>query len=114
MATPATRTVAMVHFPFSDLSDAKLRPAVILAQANRSDWVLCQITSKPYADSDAVEIADDDFQSGTLKLTSYARPGKLFTAHESLIVTEEGTLQPEVFEKIVNAVVRLIQSSLQP
>lgn len=110
MATPATRTVAMVLFPFSDLSDAKLRPAVILAQANRSDWVLCQITSKPYADTSVVEITNADFQSGTLAITSYARPGKLFTSHESLIVSEEGTLQPEVFEKIVNAVVRLVQS----
>ncbi len=39
--------VVLVHFPFSDLSQTKLRPAVVLADAGRSDWVLCQITSKP-------------------------------------------------------------------
>jgi hypothetical protein len=48
-------TVALVRFPFSDLSNARLRPAVVLADSGRGDWVLCQVTSNPYADPDAVE-----------------------------------------------------------
>ncbi len=48
MVTPATRAVVSVRFPFSDLSQTKLRPAVILADAGRDDWMLCQVTSKPY------------------------------------------------------------------
>ena len=36
--------VVLVRFPFSDLSQTKLRPAVTLADAGREDWVLCQIT----------------------------------------------------------------------
>jgi mRNA interferase MazF len=46
--------VVFVRFPFFDLSQIKLRPAVVLADAWRGDWILCQVTSKPYADSGAV------------------------------------------------------------
>jgi mRNA interferase MazF len=40
----------MVPFPFSDLSQSRLRPAIVLADAARGDWILCQVTSNPYAD----------------------------------------------------------------
>ncbi len=46
--------VVLVRFPFSGLSQTKLRPAVVLADAGRGDWILCQATSKPYADGAAV------------------------------------------------------------
>ena len=45
MAALGRASVVLVDFPFSDLSQTKLRPAVVLAQANRQDWFLCQITS---------------------------------------------------------------------
>ena len=54
MVPLAAGLVVLVRFPFSDLSQTKLRPAVVLANAGRGDWILCQVTSKPYADSAAV------------------------------------------------------------
>ena len=45
MGSPAIREVILVPFPYSDLSQAKVRPALCLAQAQRGDWTLCQITS---------------------------------------------------------------------
>ncbi len=112
MVIPSAGAVALVPFPFSDLSHSKLRPAVVLADAGRDDWVLCQITSKSYADSNAIEIKDMDFSSGSLKLTSYARPGKLFTANKSLIVAQVGVLKKDAFEQIVNAVIKILQAGL--
>jgi hypothetical protein len=53
MVSPAVGKVVLLPFPFSDLSESKLRPAVIVADAGRGDWVLCQVTSKPYGDSHA-------------------------------------------------------------
>ena len=58
MAAPATGAVVLVRFPFSDLSNSKLRPAVVLANAGRGDFILCQITSNPYADSRAIELTE--------------------------------------------------------
>lgn len=45
MGLLAAGQVVIVHFPFSDLSQSKLRPAMVLAEAGRGDWLLCQITA---------------------------------------------------------------------
>ena len=113
MVTPTVGSVVLVPFPFSDLSEAKLRPALVLADSGRDDWVLCQITSNPYADPRAVELADADFDIGSLCVTSYARPGKLFTASSSLMVSEAGNLSQATLQSIVQAVIDLLRSGLQ-
>lgn len=81
MVSPTAGSVVLVPFPFSDLSNSKLRPAIVLAFVDREDWILCQVTSKSYSDRRAVEIANSSFSVGSLHLVSYARPAKLFTAH---------------------------------
>jgi len=85
---------------------------VVLADAGRSDWILCQVTSKSYADPNAVQLVDEDFTSGSLNLTSYARPGKLFTANASLMATRVGTLKNDAFRQVAGAVVNLLQSHI--
>ncbi|MDQ1249173.1 MAG: mRNA interferase MazF [Actinomycetota bacterium] len=109
MVTPTAGAVVLVPFPFSDLSQSKLRPAVALAGVGRDDWILCQITSTPYGDPRALPIADDDFAAGTLHVASYARPGKLFTAHRRLMVTRVGELKPQPRQQIVEAVVQILR-----
>ncbi|PJE79884.1 hypothetical protein CI610_01108 [invertebrate metagenome] len=99
-----------IRFPFSDLSSAKLRPALILANAGKGDFVLFQITSKAYADANAVVIQAEHFDSGQLPLTSFARPGKLFTAHESLIQKSLGKIKPVKHTEIVDSVYHLLCS----
>ena len=70
MVAPAAGDVVLIPFPFSDLSTAKLRPAVVLAASGRGDWILCQFTSNRYSDPRAVAIADDDFEDGSLQRLS--------------------------------------------
>jgi mRNA interferase MazF len=110
MGILAAGQVVIVHFPFSDLSQSKLRPAVVLAEAGRGDWLLCQITSKSYGDPRAIQVVAADFVQGALRATSHARPGKLFTAHTSLVAGPIGELHATSFSVIRDAVVRLIQS----
>ena len=38
MVAPSTGSVMLVPFPFSNLSQSKLRPAIVLASADREDW----------------------------------------------------------------------------
>jgi len=66
VGTLARGSVVLVPFPFSDLSEAKLRPAIVLAEAGRNDWILCQVTSRPYGDHRAIAITDQDFETGGL------------------------------------------------
>lgn len=109
METPAAGSVILIPFPFSDLSQSKIRPALVLANAERGDWILCQITSKPYADRRAVRLDAMDFASGGLELTSYVRPGKLFTANEALMIETVGRLRTEKLRTILKAVAQLFE-----
>ena len=110
MVTPAVGSVVLVRFPFSDLSESKLRPAVVLADGGRGDWILCQVTSRPYADPKAIELTDACFASGSLRIVSYARPGKLFTANQELMVREEGVLKESVRRQIVATLLRMMRN----
>ena len=109
MVSPSVGSVVLVRFPFSDLSASKLRPAVVLAGLDRDDWILCQITSNAYADPHAVEITDSDFSSGNLMRTSYARPGKLFSANSSLMQRIAGDLNQPRLTAVVDAVIAILR-----
>ena len=110
MVAPAAGGVVLVPFPFSDLSEAKLRPAVVLADAGRGDWILCQVTSNPYGDPRAVRLTASSFSSGSLRTESYARPGKLFTASRDLMVAQVAVLNPDAQQQVVDATVAILRA----
>lgn len=112
MGIPAVGQVVLVPFPFSDLSRAKMRPAVVLAEAGRDDWILCQVTSNPYGDVKSIPLAESDFQSGSLRVTSYARTGKLFTANASLVAETIGSLKKETIKKLIASIVEILEAGV--
>lgn len=114
MVTPSVGAVVLVPFPFSDLSQSKLRPATVLAEAGKGDFVLCQITSKAYADAHAVELTNASFATGSLRVVSYARPAKLFTGNRSLLVAQVGELTADSLKQIIDAVVGLLRKQQKP
>jgi mRNA interferase MazF len=89
-----------------------MRPAVVLAEAGRDDWILCQITSNPYGDTRSISLDAHDFSQGGLRVLSYARPGKLFTASQSLIAETVGQLNQLAINSLLGAVIRLLQENL--
>ena len=110
MVSPSAGSVVLVNFPFSDLSSSKMRPAIVLASGGRGDWILCQVTSNPYDDPNAVQVDDVDFATGGLQRKSYVGPGKLFTANASLMVQEVGKLKPDTQRNVVDSVIRILKS----
>ena len=48
--------VIILPFPFSDLSDNKKRPALVIASLPGDDIIVCQITSKSKSDPLALSI----------------------------------------------------------
>jgi mRNA interferase MazF len=111
VVVPSAGSVVLVPFPFSDLSQSKLRPAVVLTDAGHGDWILCQLTSSPYSDANAVKLTNSDFKKGSLRVVSYARPGKLFTANQELLVSEVGVLGGRAFDSVLSAVVGVLRPS---
>lgn len=96
--------VVVVSFPFSDLSGQKLRPALVIAQAEFNNIILCQITSKPYTSKRAVRIAKTDFLTGSLPIESFARPDKIFTAEPTIVRRVAGRLDHKPLHKILQQV----------
>lgn len=101
--------VVVVPFPFSDLSDQKRRPALVLIDLAGSDVVLCQITSQDARDDHALVLTRQDFAEGSIHLDGHVRPNKLFTFERRLIRYRCGRLKPEKTREIVARIVQLLQ-----
>jgi len=99
--------VVAVPFPFSDLSGKKLRPAVIVASVDFDDLIFCQITSRDRSRDGAIKLSSVDFQDGSLPLTSYARPDKLFTGEASIIVKSRGKLTKQTKSSLLKSIRQL-------
>lgn len=86
MARFVSGEVVVVPFPFTDLTNAKVRPALVLTSLSRGDVILCQITSRAGGHPAAITISAADFATGgPLPLDSFALPHRVVTAHESCI-----------------------------
>jgi hypothetical protein len=105
----AVGAIVLVRFPFSDLSQTKLRPAVVLAHPSPEDWILGQITSNRYGDTAAIELTAKDMTSGSLHRQSFFRPGKIFTAHRTLISAEVAVLTDKSIRQAIKSVIALLE-----
>jgi len=110
MANVSVGDIVFVHFPFSDLSKSKLRPALVLANAEKGDLVLCQITSQPYTDSKAIVLQPSSFETGNLIKISYIRPAKLFTANISIIEKKVAHIKEEVRRYVIDRIIELLNT----
>ena len=71
--------------------------------------ILCHITSKAKKDAETAELKDKDFQEGKLKITSYARLRKIFTADLGLILYRAGRIKKEKITEVEDAIFRIIK-----
>jgi mRNA interferase MazF len=102
--------VVVIPFPFSDLSQTKRRPALVLALLEGDDVILCQITSKSVTDCYAIPVDDTDFESGGLKQSSNVRPNRLFTADTHIILYRAGSIKKDKLNHVINKVVEIISA----
>lgn len=109
MGAFAVGDVVLVPFPFSDLSQSKKRPALVVAYAGREDWVCLQITSQRYDDQSAIELFDHHFANGSLQRESFIRPNKLFTAHVSLFLRTIARVRSNKLDEVKEAVIDVIR-----
>ena len=109
MATFVKGDVVVVPFPFSDLTQAKRRPALVIATLAGDDLILCQITSQTIADRYAITLQSSDFSEGGLNQTSNIRPNRLFTADRQIILYKAGQLKTEKLNEAIAKIVEILQ-----
>jgi len=100
--------VVVVPFPFSDLTHAKRRPALVIAELEGNDLILCQITSKKVKDKYAIPLNEEDFITGGLKKESNIRPNRLFTADRSIILYKAGHLKEYKIKEVIDKIIEII------
>lgn len=100
-------SVVLVSFPFSNLKGKKIRPALVVAQGEFDNLILCQITSKSYSSKTAISIEQSDFAKGMLPLKSFVRPDKLFTSDVSILRGKAGELASSKKRTILQKVCKL-------
>ena len=92
--------VVVLPFPFSDLSDSKNRPCLVVAKLSGIDIIICQITSQSREDQDAISLKQKDFQKGNLNIDSWIRPNKLLTVENSMVKYKLGKVKPEKIKQV--------------
>ena len=104
--------VVVIPFPFSDLSQSKRRPALVLAVLQGDDLILCQITSKSIKDNYAIPVDENDFESGSLNQESNIRPNRLFTADNPIILYRIGNIKIIKLNQVIDKVVEIIKEKI--
>jgi mRNA interferase MazF len=89
-----TGDIVLIPFPFSEITNVKIRPAalVCLTKDSYKDLVLCAISSTlklPLKDNDMMLIPDDVNQ---LKTSSTLKVDRIFTAKREQVVAKIGSL----------------------
>ena len=101
--------IVVVHFPFSDISDTKRRPAYVAAVLEGDDIILCQITSKKRNDRYSVPLSYSDFEEGALHIESAIRPNRIFTAEKSIVLYKAGTVNAPKVKEVETALIRIFR-----
>ena len=109
MATFVKGDVVVVPFPFSDLSQAKRRPALVVSVLNGDDLLLCQITSQSVRDRYAITLEDKDFDSGGLRQKSNIRPNRLFSADQRIVLYKADHLGAVKLRDVIRKIVEIVQ-----
>jgi len=101
--------VVVTPLDFSDFSNYKRRPALVIAAPDGLDPELCMITSRARNDGFDILIAGSDFETGGLRIDSVVRFCHLFTIDSDVIEYRAGTLKQEKTQEIVDRIVELLR-----
>lgn len=91
--------IVLVYFPFSDLSETKLRPAVVIAIPGGNNYLLCQITTKKRnVHMYEVPLARAAC-NGDIRFDSNIYVDMIFTLHKSVIIKTLGSIADKNVKK---------------
>lgn len=104
--------IVLVPFPFTDLTAAKLRPALVIHESDK-DVIIAFISSKVPSGPSEVEVVITRERSGFgktgLKTDSVIRLDKVATVLKELIVGELGELVGDIVQEVNNKLMKIMQ-----
>jgi len=92
--------IVLIKFPFTDLSNAKKRPVLIIKDENRlNDFVCFQITSKSTQEA-LYPIDSHNLIDGELRLVSFVKYDKCFTLSSDIVDKKLASVNSKVMNKL--------------
>lgn len=96
--------IILIPFPYSDLTGAKKRPAMIISNLNLNgeDKICCLVTSNNPLEG--ILISKNSFSDGNLPFKSWIKPHRIFSIDERIIIKKLAEVKKEFCEKINNKI----------
>ena len=106
MGRYASGDVVLAPVRIGGVGERKVRPAVVVSAGESGNLLICPVSSSPSTDGVSIPLSLDDFARGGLDLftESYALAVHAATIRTSDVVGKKGTLLPETFAAIREAV----------
>ena len=104
--------ILIVPFPFSDLSNTKQRPVLVLStdryNKQTEDIITCGITSHLKDSQHSVLIDNNNLEEGNIPKQSRIKVDKLFTLEQSIVRKSVGKINKSTFNKVKNEFFKLL------
>ncbi|WP_019989280.1 type II toxin-antitoxin system PemK/MazF family toxin [Rudanella lutea] len=103
--------LVVVHFPFTDITSTKRRPALVISNEvinQTGDYLLMQVTSQVKHDGLSIPLLAANYSGAPLPLTSFVRIHKIFLLNESLIVRKVAATHIAFRDYAVSQLIKLI------
>lgn len=97
------REIVLLPFPYTDLTTAKKRPALIISNKNfnnKGDIICLLITTNDRKED--VQIKKDSFEEGGLPFKSFVRPYRIFTINKKLVLRKLCRVNKKFYKKVFN------------
>ena len=104
--------IVLLEYPFSNLEEKKLRPALIISNnsfnKNSSDCIMVPLTSVIKDEPYSIIVDSKDLSEGKLLKISRIKADKIFSIEKNLIKIKIGKVNQNTFEKVKNIFYSLI------
>lgn len=98
------KEIILLPFPFTDLEESKVRPAIIISNDSfnkrSNNCIMVPLTTVIRDVPHSIIIDQEDMSSGKLLKPSMIRIDKVFTIEKKLVVMKIGSLNNTTFKKI--------------
>lgn len=97
--------IVLIPYPYTDLSNTKKRPVVIISKdaINKQNFIVSKITSVIRNDQFTFTIKDTDTET-KLKFKSEVRTNEIFTVHKSLIIKTLTSFKKESLKQLTEKI----------
>ena len=100
--------IILAEYPFTNETDFKKRPALVILDPDDGDILLARVSSQPF-ESD-YETTIGDWESAGLRFPSWVRLHKLVTLQKSLIDKSLGKLSPTDLQTVKEKLKEMVEN----